>query len=123
MVFIAYNRIIPVINRCGYTGINPMKKGTEQQMNNAVVDNFQILDTLCEYDLPVFKYKLTTTEKEIDDVGIVRVFGISIISDNCVSHIEDISTDANAVTMLLEYLKDNRCSPVHLIDAVEDYLC
>ena len=92
-------------------------------MNNTVVDNFQMLDALSEYDLPVYKYKLTTTEKEIDDVGTVRVFGISIIADNCVSHIEDISTDANAVTMFLNYLKDNRCSPIHLRDVVEDYLC
>ena len=91
-------------------------------MNNAVVDNFHLFDNLSEYGLPIYRYKLTTTEKEIDDAGTVRVFGISIIADNCISHIEDISTDANAVTRLLNYLRENRCSPLHLRDVVEDYL-
>lgn len=91
-------------------------------MSNAVVDNSQILDIIGEHGSAVYKYKLTSTEKEIDGVGTVRVFGISIISDNCVSNVEDISTDANAVTVLLNYLKANCCSPLHLHDVVEDYL-
>ena len=92
-------------------------------MNNAVVENFPLFDALDDYGSPACKYKLTTTEKEIDDAGTVRVFGIAITSDNCESVVEDISTDANAVTFLLNHLKENRCSPLHLHDVVEDYLC
>lgn len=68
-------------------------------------------------------YELLTSEKEIDGAGTVRVFGIAITNGDCTVKIEDISTNASTVLALLNLLEDNSCSPLHLKDVVEDYLC
>ena len=75
-------------------------------------------------------YEMTTCKKEIEDVGVVQVYGINVYqeggdnlyADENVCKIEDISSKYEEVAHLMNLLAENHVMPVHILDVVSDYV-
>jgi hypothetical protein len=67
-------------------------------------------------------YILTSINKTFEDIGIKEVYGIEIKSGGAREKIDDISANKKIVTSFLFVLNKEQCSPIHLMDVVEDFL-
>lgn len=68
-----------------------------------------------------FCYRVTARRHFVEDIGEVVTYGIAIDGPNgcCV---DDISADGEAVSALCARLRNGDLSPLHLSDAVSDWL-
>ena len=75
-------------------------------------------------------YQLTSQEKYIDDIGIIKVFGISVYKEyeehslykrNCM-HLNDISANQKFVEHILERLILHTVLPINLIEIIDELI-
>lgn len=73
---------------------------------------------------PGCTYKITVTEKDVDDAGRVVTYGITTIgcSDSEKIDLTDVSTDKKLVESIITALNDNDVSCIHLFDIIEDII-
>ena len=68
-------------------------------------------------------YRITEQRADNGGAGMRPCFGVALyIGDECVRVIGDISPDREAVQKLIGLFNDEELDPVHLDQAVEDFL-
>ncbi len=67
-------------------------------------------------------YRLTSTTKYFDEIGRIKVYCIEVSYGNITEKIEDISTRKDIVINLLKKLETEKCSQLHFINVVQDFI-
>lgn len=70
-----------------------------------------------------YTYIMTKSTADIEDIGIISVYGITILSDSEYISADDISCEYSKVKELFDLIVPEKLFPEHLYDVVEDFLC
>ncbi len=72
----------------------------------------------------MYHYVLRCDRLFKDDIGSYVTYGLDVLDEAfaCICTIRDITTDKAALTRLLELCNSLQPSPVHIHDAVEDFV-
>ncbi len=83
------------------------------------MNNFVYIETIAKKD---YEYSLIESNILFENTGETKVYGIEISGNNEYSIAEDISTEKDDVSKLLELVAEEELFPVHLLEFIEDFL-